>query len=213
MQFDGLKPDEFTIFMILPLCGVVSENLLLRGREIHNFSVKNGFDLDFHVGSCLIDMYSKCENVVMGRRVFDQMAYKNVVVWTAMITGYVQNGEFEEALLLFRRMQLNHGTVPNQVTLLTVLSAVGSLASYAQGKEIHGFATKFGLYGESSLNNALIDMYFKCGSLDWQRKSLVIILGTRMPSPRAQWSVDMQFMGWEKRLLHCFKKCAILGLN
>lgn len=36
-----------------------------------------------------------------------------MVTWNAMINGYVENGEFEEALDLFRMMQLQDGILPN----------------------------------------------------------------------------------------------------
>lgn len=36
--------------------------------------------------------------VNVGRKIFDCMKVRNVFAWTAMISGYVQNGEFDEAL-------------------------------------------------------------------------------------------------------------------
>ncbi|MQL71322.1 hypothetical protein Taro_003631 [Colocasia esculenta] len=174
MQQEGLKPDAFTVSTILPLCNVDSGSGLLRGREIHCFVLRSGLELgselDFYVGSSLIDMYSKGGNVTLGRLVFDRMASKNVVAWTAMISGYVQNGGFEEALILFRSMQLDGIVAPNRVTLLSILQAVGSLASLMAGKQVHGFAVRAALVCEPSLNNALIVMYSKCGSLDSARR-------------------------------------------
>ncbi|XP_038979503.1 pentatricopeptide repeat-containing protein At3g12770-like [Phoenix dactylifera] len=165
MQMEGVKPDGFTVTTILPLCS------WLRGREIHCFVLRNdlGLGSDFHVGSCLIDMYSKSGHVDFGRRIFDGMASKNLVAWTAMIAGYVENGDFKEALRLFRVMQFRDGLVPNKVTLVSVLPAIGSLASLVDGKQVHSFAIRADLHGEVSLNNALIDMYSKCGSLNYAR--------------------------------------------
>jgi len=162
MQAEGMKPDAFTICTVFPLCwsGV-------HGREIHGYVVRRnlGLDSDFHVGSCLINMYSKVKRVDIGRQVFERMVFKNVVIWTAMINGYVENGEFEEALDLFRMMQ-QHGILPNKVSLISVLPAIGSLARLVEGKQVHAFAVRMELNHETSLNNALIDMYSKCGRLD-----------------------------------------------
>nr|XP_010918861.1 pentatricopeptide repeat-containing protein DOT4, chloroplastic [Elaeis guineensis] len=165
MQMEGVKPDGFTVSTILPLCG------WLRGREIHCFVLRNdlGLGSDFHVGSCLIDMYSRSRHVDFGRWIFDGMVSKNLVAWTAMIAGYVENGDFKEALRLFQLMQFKDHLVPNKVTLVSVLPAIGSLASLVDGKQVHGFAIRADLHREVSLNNALIDMYSKCGSLNYAR--------------------------------------------
>ncbi|CAD5196927.1 unnamed protein product [Musa acuminata subsp. malaccensis] len=93
------------------------------------------------------------------------MTSKNVVVCTAMVAGYVKNGENVESLKLFQEMTLRDGTMPNKITMVTILPAVGSLASLVEGKQIHGCAIRLGLNSETSLNNALIDMYSKCGTM------------------------------------------------
>ncbi|XP_020095264.1 pentatricopeptide repeat-containing protein At3g46790, chloroplastic-like [Ananas comosus] len=166
MQIDGLRPDGFTVSVVLPLCGGGPAGLL-RGREIHGFVVRNdlGLGSDFHVGSCLIDMYCRVRRVDLGRRVFDKMRVKNVVNWTAMIGAYVEIREFAEAMRLFREMQCKGGIFPNRATLVSVLPAVGSLVSLLEAKQIHGYSFRMWLSREVSLNNALIDTYSKCGSL------------------------------------------------
>ncbi|XP_042513613.1 pentatricopeptide repeat-containing protein At3g12770-like [Macadamia integrifolia] len=171
MQGEGVRPDAFTVSILLPLCGS-NTGKWDYGREIHCFVIRNelALDSDIHVGCCLIDMYSKESNVIMGRWVFDQMNFKNVVAWTAMVRGYVQNGEPKEALSLFQQMHLRYGIEPNRVSLLSVLPACSSLAGLMEGKQIHGFAVRKDLYSEVSLRNALIDMYSKCGSLVLARR-------------------------------------------
>ncbi|RRT65371.1 hypothetical protein B296_00041101 [Ensete ventricosum] len=170
MQSEGMKPDSFTISTILTLCGF-DDWSQKRGKEIHCFILRNSLDMDsdFHVRSCLIDMYSRVRRVDLGRRVFDGISSNNVVVCTAMVAGYVENGEYLESLKLFQEMTLRDGTMPNKITLVTILPAVGLLASLVEGKQIHGFAIRLGLNSETSLNNALIDMYSKCGTVHHAR--------------------------------------------
>ncbi|XP_058095050.1 pentatricopeptide repeat-containing protein At3g12770-like [Magnolia sinica] len=171
MQIEGMKPDAFTVASLLPFCTTESAGRTY-GREIHCFIIRNGLGLDsasdLYVGSCLIDMYSKSKNVVMGRQVFDQMKCKNVVAWTAMISGYAQNGGAREALMLFPKMQ-ERGVGPNRVSIVSILPACSSLASLMEGKQIHGFAVRSELNYDVSVSNALIDMYSKCGSLKCAR--------------------------------------------
>ncbi|XP_043725443.1 pentatricopeptide repeat-containing protein At3g21470 [Telopea speciosissima] len=49
-------------------------------------------------------MYSKCEDVITSRRMFDEMPERNVVTWNAMICGYSRDGDMGSALNLFRQM-------------------------------------------------------------------------------------------------------------
>ena len=46
------------------------------------------------------------------RLLFDKMPEKNMVTLNAMIAGYSQNGHGEEAVRLFRQMELS-GLIPN----------------------------------------------------------------------------------------------------
>jgi pentatricopeptide repeat protein len=99
------------------------------------------------------------------------MQRRNVVSWTAMVGGYAENGMFQDAVNAFRSMWLIDAILPNRIALISVLSACsGGLMGLAQGKQVHGFALRTGLYGEMSLNNALIDMYAKGGALRYARR-------------------------------------------
>ncbi|XP_078427693.1 pentatricopeptide repeat-containing protein At3g57430, chloroplastic-like [Wolffia australiana] len=165
---EGFQPDGFTVSAVLPVSDFA------RGREIHGFALRRGLGLgsehDSFVGSCLVDMYSKNGSSKLGRFVFDGIISKNVVVWTSMISGYAQSGESAEAIAIFRKMMSRSREICNRVTLLSVLPAVGSLARLSSGKQIHGVAIRAGSSSETSLNNALIDMYAKCGNLDSARR-------------------------------------------
>ncbi|XP_028773497.1 pentatricopeptide repeat-containing protein At3g12770-like [Neltuma alba] len=173
MQNEGFKPNAYTIASVLPACGS-NTGRWDYGMELHGFLVKNELelkmDLDVHMGSSLIDMYSRSNRVAYSRRVFDRMKCRNVYVWTAMIKSYVQNGAPEEAASLLHEMQVEGGIQPNKVTLVSVLPACSSLAGLTGGKQIHGFAIKMDLNHDVSLCNALIDMYSKCGSLSYARR-------------------------------------------
>ncbi|KAI4338079.1 hypothetical protein L6164_016431 [Bauhinia variegata] len=173
MQADGFKPDAFTVATLLPVC-YNDDGELDYGRELHCYLVKNGLDLkmgaDVHMGSSLIDMYSRSNKAILSRRVFEQMKCRNIYVWTAMINGYVRNGAPDEALALLHEMQLKAGMKPNKVSLVSVLPACSSLAGLIGGKQIHGYAIRMEMNHDVSLCNSLIDMYAKCGSLDYARR-------------------------------------------
>ncbi|KAM0905349.1 hypothetical protein ACQ4PT_017445 [Festuca glaucescens] len=167
MVTDGLTPDRFTLSAVLSSC--MSEHY---GRELHCFAMKAGMcsDIDFHVSSGLVSMYCRVCQPGLARRVFDRMQRRNVVSWTAMVGGYAKNGMFEDAVNAFQSMWLIDAILPNRIALISVLSACNGLMGLTQGNQVHGFAVRMGLYGEMSLNNALIDMYAKGGALRYARR-------------------------------------------
>ncbi|CAI0628690.1 unnamed protein product [Linum tenue] len=73
----GLKPDIFTLSAILPIFAQYVD--VDKGREIHGYVIRYGFDKDLYVASSLINMYSRCARVEDSIRVFKQMLKDNVI--------------------------------------------------------------------------------------------------------------------------------------
>lgn len=120
---------------------------------------------DEFVGSMLIDMYGKCGEVLNARNVFDGLQNRNVVVWTALMTAYLQNGYFEESLNLFTCMD-REGTLPNEYTFAVLLNACAGIAALRHGDLLHARVEKLGFKNHVIVRNALINMYSKSGSID-----------------------------------------------
>ncbi|XP_031501884.1 pentatricopeptide repeat-containing protein At2g13600-like [Nymphaea colorata] len=165
MLVEGIKVDDFTLASLFDLCGN-SEHLKF-GLEIHGFIIRNLLMFDAHVSCCLLNMYAKCGRLETARRVFDHMDKRNVVSWTAMASCYAQGGDRKECLQIFRLMQLMDGLKPNRVSLVSVLPVCASLGALLKGKQIHGFSLRHAMNSDASMCNALIDMYWKCGRLDY----------------------------------------------
>lgn len=96
---------------------------------------------------------------------FDKIPEKNVVPWNTMISGYIQYGFAEEGLRLFSQMQQG-GMKQDSYTYSSVLSACANLAALGYGKHIHSHIIKNGFESHMSVNNALVTMYSKCGTID-----------------------------------------------
>ncbi|OAY75430.1 Pentatricopeptide repeat-containing protein [Ananas comosus] len=163
MQSEDIRPSEFTFVGVLNACS--DAMALLEGRQAHCYLLKLGFELQVYVKSALVDMYAKCSNVVEARKGFDQLLEEDVVLWTTMIAGHVQNGEHEEALTLYGRME-KEGILPNNLTIVSVLRACSGLAALEQGKQMHARALKYGFGLGAPIGSALSSMYAKCGNLD-----------------------------------------------
>lgn len=133
------------------------------GRKVHCEIVKAGGP-DSFVLTGLVDMYAKCREIKLSRQVFDETLDKNVVSWTSMIAGYVQNDCAQEGLILFNRMR--EGLIEgNQITLGSLVTACAKLGALHQGKWLQGYMLKIGIEFNPHLVTALLDMYVKCGNI------------------------------------------------
>ncbi|WJX38602.1 hypothetical protein P8452_26248 [Trifolium repens] len=142
MHVKGLKLDEFTFPNALKACGLGDE--LMLGREIHCYIIKSGFESSCYCISALIDMYSNCKLLGEAMNIFDQFfrnspVSESLALWNSMLSGYVANGDYVEAL---------------------------SLASHQRGKQVHALCLKKGYVEERVITTALIDMYAKCGDIE-----------------------------------------------
>ncbi|CAN0847785.1 Pentatricopeptide repeat-containing protein At2g33680 [Linum grandiflorum] len=163
MHVAGVYPSEYTVVGVLNSCSDVAA--VEEGKQVHSFLLKLGFETQMFILTALVDMYAKCGHVKDARKGFDALPEPDIVLWTSMIAGYVQNGENEDGLSLYGKMQMQ-GVLPNQLTMASLLKACSSLAALEQGKQIHGCIVKYGFTLEMPIGSALSTMYAKCGSLD-----------------------------------------------
>eukprot|EP01018_Ginkgo_biloba_P008633 Gb_28759 [translate_table: standard] len=167
MQRTGTKPDQFTFATVLPACANLAD--VENGKEIHANIIKSGYQSEVFVGSSLVDMYIKCGRMDIARNAFDEMPKRNVVSWNAMIAGYTQNGDDEQSLTLFKQMQ-QAGIRPDEFTFASVLPSCATLAALELGKEIHEGIIKNGFQSDVFVGSALVNMYAKCGSIQYARQ-------------------------------------------
>ncbi|PIN13147.1 hypothetical protein CDL12_14242 [Handroanthus impetiginosus] len=163
MHFCGLKPSEYTLVGVLNSCSNTEEFYV--GKQVHAYLVKLGFESQIYIMTALIDMYAKCGFIDDAQKGFDYLQEADLVLWTSMIGGYIQNGDNEIAINMYCRMQME-GIPPNELTMASVLKACSSLSALEQGKQIHADIVKNGFTLEVPIGSALSTMYAKCGSLD-----------------------------------------------
>ncbi|KAJ4850919.1 hypothetical protein Tsubulata_030326 [Turnera subulata] len=165
-----VMPDNYSVTCLLKSLSGSLVSCVRLGKEVHGFAIQRGYDVDVFVGNSLISYYSKCEDLVSARKLFDGMREKDVVTWNSMIAGYSQAGLYEECKDLYREMVRCSGFKPNGVTMACVLQACGQSSDLHFGMEVHRFAVDEGVPIDVSAGNALIALYAKCGSLDYARE-------------------------------------------
>ncbi|KAG0469876.1 hypothetical protein HPP92_016576 [Vanilla planifolia] len=193
-------PNQYTLTFVLAACRPDNGLELNDAEQIRCHVIHRGFDSNLFVSNALVQMYGawgavhnarkvfdEClqrdcfswnlmvgvyvgsGDVDLARRLFDQMPERDVVSWSTLIAGYVQTGRFLEAMQLFHMMQIADAE-PNEFTLTIVLTACANLVALDQGKWIHSYIKKAKIKMNDRLLASLIDMYAKCGEIDFASK-------------------------------------------
>lgn len=168
MQKQGFAVDSVTVTALLSAASNVGS--LRIGKEAHGYLIRHRIQCQ-GLESYLIDMYAKSGSVETARRLFDggQSDERDQVTWNAMIAGYMQSGQIEQAISLFRNM-LEENLIPNSVTLSTILPACNLVGGIQAGRQIHGFAMRHYLDRNVFVGTALVDMYSKCGGITFAER-------------------------------------------
>ncbi|XP_010525519.1 PREDICTED: pentatricopeptide repeat-containing protein At2g40720 [Tarenaya hassleriana] len=161
---ESLRPDSDIMASVINAC--TGLEALGFGLQVHGYMMKTGLELDVFVGSSLIDLYSKCDVPEMAFEVFSGMPRKNIVAWNSMISCYSRNNLPELSIGLFHEM-VDHGFFPDSVSITSVLVAISLTARLLKGKSLHGHTIRLNIPFDTHLENALIDMYMKCGFLEY----------------------------------------------
>ncbi|XP_043700919.1 pentatricopeptide repeat-containing protein At2g01510, mitochondrial-like [Telopea speciosissima] len=162
----GVRPDPFTFPFVLKACAQVDD--LWAGQEVHAHVVKFGLDFDAIVRTELMLLYAKVGELSSANYLFESMSERDLVAWNALIAVYVQTGNAGKALGMFHVMVLA-GIRPDSVTVVSALSACANLGCLETGKQIDLFVIKENLNSNLFVNNARLDMYAKCGSIETAR--------------------------------------------
>ncbi|XP_076898246.1 pentatricopeptide repeat-containing protein At3g13880-like [Bidens hawaiensis] len=163
MQRHGLRPSEFTFSTMVKACIAFQD--LEFGKQIHVHVIKNNLQCDEYIGSVLVEFYSLWKLTNDALICFDSTNKRDIVIWTSMIVGYAQNGEYERALGLFGEL-LSFGLKPDEFTVSTVLSACANLGGVRFGEQVQSYAVKTGIVKSSVVVNSLVYMYAKSGDID-----------------------------------------------
>ncbi|KAI3424531.1 DYW_deaminase domain-containing protein [Psidium guajava] len=163
MLLSRAMPNSYTFPFLLKSCA--KAGLVHEGKQIHSHVLKLGLESDAFVHTSLINIGQMNE----AKQLFEDIPVRDVVSWNAMIAGYSECGQFEEAIETFRGMQ-KANVMPNESTVVTVLSACAQSSSVELGKWIHRWIEGHRMGSNLRLVNALVDMYSKCGDVETARR-------------------------------------------
>ncbi|XP_038877228.1 pentatricopeptide repeat-containing protein At1g05750, chloroplastic [Benincasa hispida] len=201
MRLAGVEPNHVTFITLLSGCTDFPSESLFFGSSLHGYARKLGLDTGHvMVGTALVDMYAKCAQSRLARKVFDYLGMKNSVTWNTMLDGYTRNGEIELAIDLFDEMPTRDaiswtalingllkqgfseqalecfhqmqcsGIEPDYVSIIAVLAACADLGALTLGLWVNRFVMQQEFKDNIRISNSLVDMYSRCGCIEFARQ-------------------------------------------
>ncbi|XP_073126677.1 pentatricopeptide repeat-containing protein At5g43790 [Henckelia pumila] len=170
-------PNNYTYPSLFKAFG--SHQWLKEGKSLHVHVLKFlGTPIDEFIQASLVTFYSRCGKVGIARYIFDRIRKPDLATWNSMLSAYACNatpsladnihgntGFSLEVLSLFSLMQKSF-VVPNEVTLVTLITACADLGALSQGTWAHVYVIRNNLIVNHFIGTALITLYANSGCLD-----------------------------------------------
>ncbi|KAL3507500.1 hypothetical protein ACH5RR_032882 [Cinchona calisaya] len=167
----GRLNDAMKLFREMPQKHGRLFNLILLGfirnglvREAHAFVEKYCIS-DVVSWTNMIIGYFEVGEVESATKLFDLMPNRDTTAWNATIFGLGENDHIEDGVNLFIKMK-EKGLTQDEATFTSILVLCSNMASLNLGKQTHALVIQAGLDDFTSVGNALINMYFRCGNIE-----------------------------------------------
>ena len=150
MLEEFVPPNGYTFPSVVRACCLC--DAAEEGKQVHAHVMKFGFGTDGFSLNNLIQMYVNFQFLEEARRVFDRMPQRDVLSWTALISGFSQCGFVDEAFELFELMPDRNSVSWNAM-----------IASYAQSNR---FPEAFSLFRRMEEEKVSLAACTGLGALD-----------------------------------------------
>lgn len=161
-----VKPNEGTFVSVLGACSDLAG--LSEGMQVHQVISKTIYQESEFVISALVNMYSKCGELQMARRMFDDCSGgdRDLVSWNSMIAAYAHHGRGKEAIMVLEDMQKT-GIKPNEVTYVGLLSACSHSGLVQEGLSYFELLLKDrSIEVRDDHYTCLVDLYIRAGKVE-----------------------------------------------
>ncbi|CAG7886428.1 unnamed protein product [Brassica rapa] len=114
LRQDVVFTSRMTLAPVLKLC--LHSGYVWASEAVHGYACKIGLDSDEFVSGALVNIFLKFGKLKEGRVLFEEMPYRDVVLWNLMLKAYLDMGLKEEAVDLSSEFHRS-GLRPNETTL------------------------------------------------------------------------------------------------
>ncbi|KAM7264379.1 hypothetical protein ACFE04_002062 [Oxalis oulophora] len=159
-----VSPDIYT--SLIKECTIAKDSR--SAMELHNHIKNSSLKVSLPLLNRLLLMHASCGRVRFARPLFDQMPLKDFNSWAAMIVGYTEVDDYDEAIDLFVKMHLTNRETYYALEfpawiMVCILKACIMTMNLDLGKQIHGSLIKFGKIEDPYIVGTLMDLYGKFG--------------------------------------------------
>ncbi|KAJ0734116.1 putative tetratricopeptide-like helical domain superfamily [Helianthus annuus] len=156
--------DSVILCSMINICANTTS--LILGKQIHALSLKRLAYHDVPMSNALIDMYSKCGEIIDARHVFDEMKEKNIISWTSLIAGYGKHGYGKKAISLYKQM-VDEGLEPNSITFLSLLFSCSHSGLTAEGRLLfNSMIDKYNIIPREKHYSCMVDLLARGGEIE-----------------------------------------------
>ncbi|KAH7443505.1 hypothetical protein KP509_02G037400 [Ceratopteris richardii] len=180
MQESGTHPNTQTFLVAVQACSLLAlneETAIMEGRFVKVRSLELGeallvdakrdtFDSDVFVASALVNLLGKCGNIEEAENVCTALSKPDVVLWTAMVSAYVEQGQGEKVLEVYRQMQSDCPLPLDEVIIICILQACGKIGNLEVVQHLHFVIGFSGLTVGGFLSSALAYAYGSCARIE-----------------------------------------------
>uniref|UniRef100_A0ACD5WT54 Uncharacterized protein n=1 Tax=Avena sativa TaxID=4498 RepID=A0ACD5WT54_AVESA len=164
MCFLNVKPDTVTMLALLSACSQIGNTDL--AECVTALILQNGFGGALSVANALIDMHSRCGNILFARELFDRSVAKDSVTWSAMINAYSLHGDGKSALEILS-MMIGSGVEPDDITFVSILSACSHSGLVEQARALFkSLQIDYGITPRMEHYACMVDLLGRTGHLD-----------------------------------------------
>ncbi|KAL9329420.1 hypothetical protein ACSQ67_004423 [Phaseolus vulgaris] len=159
---------ESEVVRIVECCRTLNQ-----AKQVHAHIYRNNLEQCSYVITKLLRFVTSLTQVPLHsypRLLFAQVHNPNPFLWTAFIRAYALRGPLSQALRLFCSMRKRRIS-PVSFTFSALFSASGAARDTLLGAQLHAQTLLLGGFdSDIYVNNAMIDMYVKCGFMRCARK-------------------------------------------
>ncbi|MCO5608846.1 hypothetical protein L7F22_063064 [Adiantum nelumboides] len=164
MQEKNVILDDGSIVSLVQACTVTGGLDLC--RQIHFDILASRGDPSLRLTTAFIHAYGSCASMVDAWAVFDVLLEPDVVSWSALITGYANDGSFKSSFGTFECMK-GAGIKPDEVTFLSLLSTCSHAGLVNKGVEFFKSMNKeYGLIPNFDHFVTVVDLLGRVGELE-----------------------------------------------